>query len=75
MTKTRVKKSVDRSFDGLRTALFDQINGLVNGTGKPEIANSVARCAGEITKSVSVQADLMRLTKSKRSMPEMRILR
>jgi len=65
MTKTDKKVKVDRSFDGLRDALFDQLDGLVSGTTKPEVANSVARVSAEIIKSVSVQSDLMRLTHNK----------
>ncbi len=58
MTKATMKPKIapiQRSWDGLRDALFDQIDGLRNGQTKSDVANSTARCAAEITKSVSVQ--------------------
>jgi hypothetical protein len=70
---------MERSFDGLRNVLFDQLDSLLSGTGKPEVANAVSRVASEITKSVSVQADIMRLpgTKALRStaVPGMALLK
>lgn len=71
-TTTRPLPKIERSFDGLRNCLFDQLDGLLNGTGKPEIANSVSRTAAEITKSLSVQADIMRMAQGKglRSAPK-----
>lgn len=59
MTKTTTMKPkaapIERSWDGLRDALFDQIDGLRSGQTKSDVANSTARCVAEITKSVSVQ--------------------
>jgi hypothetical protein len=53
---------IDRSFKGLRDALFDEFDQLRNGKTKPERANACARLAGEITKSVAIQCELLRLT-------------
>lgn len=66
-TKSTSKSTpkIERSFDGLRSCLFDQLDGLLNGTSKPEIANAVSRTAAEITKSISVQAGIMRLAQGK----------
>jgi len=46
---------IDRSFKGLRDALFDEFDELRRGKTKPERANAAARLAGEITKSVAIQ--------------------
>lgn len=64
---------VERSFDGLRNVMFDQLDDLISGAGKPEIANSVARLASEITKSTAIQAELMRLAGSKSLRKQIRI--
>lgn len=52
---------IERSFHGLREALFDEFDQLRSGKAKPERSNAAARLAGEITKSASVQTELLRL--------------
>ena len=64
--KVAKPKAIIRNFDGLRDVLFDQLEGLINGSTKPETANSVARVSDMIIKSVSAQADLMRMASLKR---------
>lgn len=54
-------EKIERSFKGLRDALFDEFDSLRGGKIKPERANAAARLASEITKSVSCQTDLLRL--------------
>ena len=53
---------IERSFSGLRDALFEEFDSLRTNKTKPERANAAARIAGEITKSVAVQCELLRLT-------------
>lgn len=53
---------IGRSFNGLREALFDEFDHLRSGKIKPERANAAARISAEITKSVAVQCELLRLT-------------
>lgn len=53
--------SIERSFKGLRDALFDEFENLRANKSKPEHSNAMARLAGEITKSVSVQCEVLRL--------------
>lgn len=52
---------IERSFKGLRDALFDEFDQLRSNKAKPERANAAARLAGEITKSVAVQCELLRI--------------
>jgi len=52
---------IERSFKGLRDALFDEFDNLRSNKAKPERANAAARLAGEITKSISVQCELLRV--------------
>ena len=62
---------IDRSFNGLREALFDEFDHLRSGKTKPERANAAARIAGEISKSVAVQCELLRLTTRNGDVSEM----
>jgi hypothetical protein len=55
-------KSIERSFKGLRDALFEEFEMLRSNKTKPERANAAARLASEITKSVSAQCELLRLS-------------
>lgn len=61
MAKKVGTAKVERSFDGLREALFDEIDGLRTGKSKPDKANSTARLAAEIVRSVAVQIDVLRI--------------
>lgn len=61
MAKMNGTKPIERSFEGLREALFDEIDGLRNGTSKPDKANSTARLAAEIVRSVGTQIDVIKL--------------
>ncbi len=71
-TKLRAQSTLkmERNFDGLRSVLFDQLEGLVSGKTKPEVANSVARVSSEIIKSVSAQSDLIRLSQGRGFTPK-----
>lgn len=60
VAKVVATKPIERSFHGLREALFDEIDGLRNGTSKPDKANSTSRLAAEIVRSVSAQIDVLR---------------
>jgi hypothetical protein len=53
--------TTERSFKGLRDTLFDELDQLRSDRIKPERANAVARLATEISRSVSVQCDVLRL--------------
>jgi hypothetical protein len=55
--------AISRSFAGLRDALFDEFDNLRSNHAKPERANAAARLANEITRSVAVQAQLMRIVR------------
>lgn len=61
------KRLVQRSWDGLRDALFDELDGLRSSNPRPQIANSAARLAAEITKSAAVQASILKLSGRKNS--------
>ena len=72
MTPKIIKATpIDRSFNGLREALFEEFDNLRSNKTKPERANSAARLAGEITKSVAVQCELLRLTTRNGDVSEM----
>jgi hypothetical protein len=49
------RELVKRSSDGLRDALFDEIDGLRNGTTTATNANAVARLADQINNTVHLE--------------------
>jgi hypothetical protein len=51
---------VVRTSAGLRDALFDEIDGLRNGTSDGRRANAVARIAGEIVNTVHMEIAVQR---------------
>lgn len=59
--KKRPVIDIERSFVGLRDCLFDELQSLRAGKTKPDRANAVSRLCNEITTSVNVQIDLLRL--------------
>lgn len=57
---TAINSPIEESFAGVRSALFSEINGLRNGTTKPDRANAVARCSAEILRSNMIQIEVLR---------------
>lgn len=64
-TAAKAVAKIERSFTGLRDALFDELDALRAGTAKPDRANAVSRLASEVSRSVSVQIDVIRLSGGK----------
>lgn len=52
---------VPRTAEGLRDALFDEINGIRAGTTTPQRARAVAQLAGQVIDSLRVQIQTERL--------------
>lgn len=62
MKKKKVSsKNVERTTLGLRTVLFDQIDGLRAGTVTAQESNAIARAAGSIIETVQLEMDYQRL--------------
>ncbi len=58
--KIKPKGNVDRTWDGIREALFDEMDELRSAHPRPDISNSVARQAAEIAKSVQIQMNAVK---------------
>lgn len=56
-TSRTSKKRITRSSLGLRNCLFDELDGLVEGTTSPAKANAVARVAAQIVSSARLDLD------------------
>lgn len=64
MSKIKTKASIIRTSEGLRDAIFDEIDGIRNGTSNPARANSVAKLASTVIDSVRVEIEVYRHLKS-----------
>jgi hypothetical protein len=51
---------VVRTSAGLRDALFDELDGLRNGSTNPARANAVAKLAGQVIDCVKMELDVQR---------------
>lgn len=60
MTKTINNKPVARTSAGLRDALFDELDGLRNGSSNPARASSTAKLATSIIDTVRMEMDLQK---------------
>lgn len=58
--KTEAKK-IKRTTEGLRSALFDELDGLRNGKVNPARANAVSRSAIAIVGTVRLEMDYQKL--------------
>lgn len=72
MAKDQPKASggVVRTSGGLRDALFDEIDGLRNGTRKVGEAIAVAKLAAQIINAVRVEIEFYRVTENQREPAE-----
>lgn len=55
MTKAEPAKKVERTSAGLRDALFDELDGLRDGSINPTKANATAKIASTIVDTVSME--------------------
>lgn len=57
-TKTKVLGEAERTSAGLRAALFDELDGLRNGTSNATKANAVAKLCMTVVETVRVELDV-----------------
>lgn len=58
MAKVENTALVSRTSAGLRDALFDELDGLRNGSSNPARANAVAKLAGQVVDTVRMEMDI-----------------
>jgi hypothetical protein len=63
------ERKVIRTSQGLRDALFDELERLVNGKSDAKTANSIARLAGEVVNTVRLELEVQEF-KSRVPKPE-----
>lgn len=61
MAKTKTVAKVSRTSEGLRDALFDEIDGLREGTSTPNKASAVAKLAVNIINSAFIEVEYQKL--------------
>ena len=59
MAKNTIK-DVERTSEGLRNALFDELDAVRRGDSKPANANAIARIADQICSTVQLEMEVMR---------------
>ena len=58
---TKEVKKVERTSAGLREALFDNLDGLRDGTVNPTMANATAKIAAAVVSTVEMEMDAYKL--------------
>ena len=64
MTKQKELAKIERTSQGLRNAIFDEIDAIRNGTSNPTRANAVAKLATGIVETVRMELEVYRHLKS-----------
>lgn len=66
MAKPKIESApaVNRTSAGLRSAIFDEIDAIRNGTSNPTRANAVAKLAGSIVETVRMEIEVQKFAKS-----------
>jgi hypothetical protein len=57
-------KKIERSFDGIRGALFDEWDAMRSGTATTETVKAASRAAHAIMETLSVQLETIRYTQT-----------
>lgn len=60
MTTTAMPVATVRTSAGLRDALFDELDGLRQGTSNPAKANAIAKLAGQLIDTVKMEIDVQK---------------
>lgn len=61
LDKTTIKQPIIRTSEGLRDALFDEIDGLRDGTGNVQSAITVANLSKQIINVIKAETEFRRL--------------
>lgn len=70
MTK-QATRQIDRTSVGLREALFEELDGIRNGTSTPTKANAVAKLVGEVINTVQLELNVAKfLQRGHKSAPK-----
>jgi hypothetical protein len=68
-TETSPLKEAERTSTGLRSALFDELDGLRNGTSNATKANAVAKLCMTIVETVRVEIDVAKFAEKNKRLP------
>ena len=62
--------NIERTSDGLRNALFDELDALRNGKSSPTQANAVAKLSASIVETVRMEIDVQRFAARMNATPQ-----